>query len=249
MKTQWDYTNLADAYLKRPDYAPEAIDKIVKFAGAKPGDRVCDVGAGVAHLTIPLAQRGFRVDAVEPNDAMRANGIKRTAKMSNVAWHEGTGEANGQPDAAFQLVTFGSSFNVTDGQQALRETARVLKKGGWFACLWNHRDLEDPLQAAIEAAIKKQVPDYDYGSRRADQTDIIAQSRLFGSIERFEARVLHQQTIEDCLEAWRSHGTLDRQAKDKFPKVIEAIGRILSETGSDKITVPYTTRVWAAPLA
>lgn len=25
MKTEWDYTNLADAYLHRPEYAPSAI--------------------------------------------------------------------------------------------------------------------------------------------------------------------------------------------------------------------------------
>lgn len=27
MKTEWDYTNLADAYLKRPDYAQTAIER------------------------------------------------------------------------------------------------------------------------------------------------------------------------------------------------------------------------------
>ena len=29
MKTEWDYTELADAYLKRPDYAEEAINKMM----------------------------------------------------------------------------------------------------------------------------------------------------------------------------------------------------------------------------
>ena len=56
MKTEWDYTALADAYLKRPDYAQSAIDKMLKNAGVKQGDTVCDVGAGAAHLTIKLAE-------------------------------------------------------------------------------------------------------------------------------------------------------------------------------------------------
>jgi len=122
--------------LKRPDYAPEAIERIISLSSTVPGDWVCDVGAGAAHLTIPLANRGLQVVAVEPNDAMRANGIRRTAGLDGVRWHDGTAEVNGQPDAAFQLVTFGSSFNVADRQVALRETARVLRPGGWFACLW-----------------------------------------------------------------------------------------------------------------
>ena len=29
MKTEWDYTELAAAYLKRPDYAQTAIDKML----------------------------------------------------------------------------------------------------------------------------------------------------------------------------------------------------------------------------
>ena len=35
MKTEWDYTTLADAYLKRPDYADAAIDAMLSIAGAE----------------------------------------------------------------------------------------------------------------------------------------------------------------------------------------------------------------------
>jgi 16S rRNA A1518/A1519 N6-dimethyltransferase RsmA/KsgA/DIM1 with predicted DNA glycosylase/AP lyase activity len=85
MKTEWDYTLLADAYLKRPDYAPTALQEIFRIAGLHPGGKVCDIGASVAHLTLPLASFGCRVDAVEPNEAMRANGQQRTAHMSSVS--------------------------------------------------------------------------------------------------------------------------------------------------------------------
>ncbi len=37
MKTEWDYTNLADAYLKRPDYAEEALEKMLKTANISGG--------------------------------------------------------------------------------------------------------------------------------------------------------------------------------------------------------------------
>ena len=52
MKTEWNYTKLADAYLKRPDYAQEAIDRMVSIAGAQKGDKICDVGTGVAYLKL-----------------------------------------------------------------------------------------------------------------------------------------------------------------------------------------------------
>ncbi|MCX2543612.1 methyltransferase domain-containing protein [Pseudomonas sp. 91RF] len=248
MKTEWDYTTLADAYLKRPDYADAAIDAMLSIAGAEQGDKFCDVGAGVAHLTLMLAARGLDVTAVEPNDAMRANGIKRTAELANVKWHEGTGEVTGQATQAFDMVTFGSSFNVCDRQQALKETARILKPRGWFACMWNHRNLEDPIQARIEAIIKERVPGYGYGTRREDQTAVIDASELFGPVVHLDARVIHEQSIEECLEAWRSHATLERQAGANFHEVISAIDDYLKGLKTPSIQIPYSTNIWVAQL-
>ena len=59
---------------------------------------------------------------------------------------------------SYHMTTFGSSFNVCDRQKALIESKRILVHRGWFACMWNHRDLEDPLQNEIESIIKKRIP-------------------------------------------------------------------------------------------
>lgn len=248
MKTEWDYTTLADAYLKRPDYADAAIDALLAVSRQEPGARVCDVGAGVAHLTLMLAARGLAVTAVEPNDAMRANGVKRTAHLDNVRWFEGTGETSGQPPQSFDLVTFGSSFNVCERQAALRETARILRPQGWFACLWNHRQLDDPIQARIEAIIKAHLPDYGYGSRREEQAPIIEASGLFGPVVHLDARVVHRQDIDECVEAWRSHATLERQAGPAFERIVADIEGYLRSLDCAAIDIPYSTNVWLAQL-
>lgn len=248
MKTEWDYTTLANAYLKRPDYSDAAIDAMLSIAGLKTGN-VCDVGAGVAHLTLMLAVRGFDVTAVEPNDAMRANGINRTANLPNVRWLEGTGEQTGQTNQSFDMVTFGSSFNVCDRQLALKEAARILKPNGWFACMWNHRRLDDPIQDRIESIIKALVSRYGYGTRREDQTAVIEGSGLFSRVVHLDAGVVHEQSIEECVEAWRSHATLARQAGTTFPSVVHAIEDYLKGLGQDTIRIPYSTNIWVAQLA
>jgi ubiquinone/menaquinone biosynthesis C-methylase UbiE len=248
MKTQWDFTALADAYSKRADYADAAIDAMLAVMGAQKGDKICDVGAGLAHLTLMLAARGMDVTAVEPNDAMRANGIKRTKELTNVRWHEGTGEQTGQPSQSFDIVTFGSSFNACDRPAALKETGRILKPRGWFVCLWNHRQLDDPIQMQIEAIIKDRVRNYDYGARREDQTVIINASGLFSKVVHLDSRVVHEQTIEDCVEAWRSHSTLQRQARAAFGDVVASIEEYLLSLKTPNIQVPYATKIWVAQL-
>ncbi|HEY9844500.1 MAG: class I SAM-dependent methyltransferase [Candidatus Sericytochromatia bacterium] len=242
----WDYSELAEAYLKRPDYADEALERMLAPMQLPPGARVCDVGAGVAHLTLQLARRGFEVTAVEPNESMRALGRQRTQGLVGVHWHQGTGEATGLLDQAFALVSFGSSFNVCDRDLALRETWRILQPRGWFACLWNHRDLSDPLQGEIEALIRSFLPDYGYGTRRQDQTEPIAASGLFETVHSVSGRVIHNQTREDCVTAWRSHATLQRQAGKRFPEIIAAIESLLHSRGLASLQIPYDTRVWFA---
>ena len=248
MKTEWDYTKLADAYLKRPNYAGAAIDAMLTVAKVGQGNNVCDVGAGAAHLTLMLAARGLEVTAIEPNDAMRANGIKRTSSLKNVTWQDGTGEETKQPSQVFDLVTFGSSFNVCERQQALIETARILKKGGWFACMWNHRDLENEIQSQIEDVIKNIVPAYGYGSRREDQTAIIETSGLFCPVVHLSSRVIHHQSIPECVEAWRSHATLARQAGASFEAVVDAIETYLIGLNVENIQIPYSTSIWISKL-
>lgn len=246
MKTEWDYTELAEAYLRRPEYAPSAISELLVHAGIKPGDAACDIGAGAAHLTLELAKFGLRVWAVEPNDAMRANGVKRTQVYPDVKWFEGVGEDTKMESGKFDLVTFGSSFNVCDRQQALAETNRILKPGGYFACMWNHRDLDDPLQQKIEAVIKGNIAGYSYGSRREDQTEIIERSGLFESVEFISGQVTHQIPAEDFIEGWKSHGTVYRQSPEVFDKIVSEIRQVVEGLHQEIIAVPYTTRIWMA---
>jgi ubiquinone/menaquinone biosynthesis C-methylase UbiE len=248
MEVQWNYTQLASPYLKRPDYAPSAIDEMLRRMGIGKGAKACDVGAGVAHLTLPLMRRGLTVDAVEPNDAMRKLGSERTKDSSAVKWFEGTGEKTGRASAAYDLVTFGSSFNVTDRPAALQESKRILNPRGWFACMWNHRDLDDPVQKDVEDLIRTAIPAYGYGTRREDQTEVIAASGLFEPCQTIEGRILHTVSDTDWVEAWRSHATLQRQAGDRLEKIVLDIEALLRSRKLTELKIPYTTRIWIARL-
>ena len=247
MMDAWDYTVLAASYNKRAPYSKQVIDEFLRNSGVTSGAKACDIGAGTGNLTLFLLKWGLRVVAVEPNPAMRAIGMPRTKSFPDIRWINARGEATGLPASEFDVVTFGSSFNVLDRNRALVETARILKPKGWFACVWNYRNLDDPLQRKIEEGIHGFVSSYDYGVRREDQTVAIQASGLFDRIVRIDRGFKHRTKVSDCMDAWRSHATLARQAGPKtLGRILEKIECLLTEPGGRDVEVPYTTSLWMA---
>jgi SAM-dependent methyltransferase len=177
---------------------------------------------------------------------MMAFGARNTAGMP-VTWIKGVGENTGLPESSFHAVFFGSSFNVLDQKAALAEVARILVPEGYFACMWNHRDLNDLLQSEIEAIIRQMVPDYSYGSRREDPVGIINESKTFGPVGYLERTFKVTMASNVFLEGWKSHATLERQAGPKFSSVLERIQELLMN--HEVVQVPYSTRIWFAPVA
>ena len=240
MKTDWDYTDRAHTYDKRADYSDKAITKLLKKTGCSPDKPVGDIGAGTGKLSKMLLEFDLIVHAVEPNDNMRRYGIKNTQDKS-IFWSEGTGEKTGLEDSSVYAAFFGSSFNVVNQQKTLEEVARILVPGGWFSCMWNHRDVEDSLQKEIEKIITSFIPNYDYGLRRQDPSLVITNSGLFSRVENIEERFLVSMEKMEIVDAWKSHDTLFRQSDGKFNDIINEISNILT---AEKYLVPYFTRVW-----
>jgi ubiquinone/menaquinone biosynthesis C-methylase UbiE len=247
-KVNWDYTEHASHYDKRADYSYDAIAGLIAATGCTPQKPVADIGAGTGKLTKELLKHGLTVRSVEPNDAMREIGIGNTRGKS-VSWSVGTGEATGLPAKGFHAVFFGSSFNVVDQRATLSEVKRILVPQGWFACMWNHRNLDDATQQKIESIIKSFIPAYSYGLRREDPTKIIDASGYFSPVKSIEGTFNWEMPKSDIIIAWKSHATLKRQAGSDaaFDRIIAKISQYLAGL-PEKITVPYTTRIYFAQL-
>ena len=242
----WDYTEHATHYDKRADYSSDAIENLLKAISCTPSRPVADIGAGTGKLTKELLRHGLTVRSVEPNDAMRTIGIRNT-KGKLATWSVGTGEATGLPTSSLYAAFFGSSFNVVNQSLALAEVSRILVPKGWFACMWNHRNLDDPIQQQIESIIKSSIPTFSYGSRREDPTNIINASGYFSATKSIADSFVWKMLKSDVVVAWKSHATLKRQASSDsiFNSVIEQIANCLDEL-PEVIEVPYTTRIYYA---
>tara|TARA_B100000674_G_scaffold497245_1_gene530240 strand:+ start:1150 stop:1890 length:741 start_codon:yes stop_codon:yes gene_type:complete len=245
VKTNWDYSERAHTYDNRADYGFKAISNLLNKINCLPTKVVADIGAGTGKLTKHIIKTGVKVKAVEPNNNMSSYG-KKNIVSDKVDWIKGTGEKTNLSDNSVHAVLFGSSFNVVDQMLALQETKRILKKGGFFACMWNHRDTDNPIQKKIENIIKLNIPNYSYGLRREDPSKIINKSGFFGKVSKINESFEVEMKRETIIKAWKSHDTLYRQSGNKFDKIINEISEVIQ---NDSYMVPYSTNIWFAKLS
>jgi SAM-dependent methyltransferase len=85
----------------RPDYPPEAVDRLVQELELTPSCRAMDLGAGTGKLTRMLASTRAAVVAVEPVEAMRQ---QLAAVLPDVRQVAGTAEALPFADGVFDAV-------------------------------------------------------------------------------------------------------------------------------------------------
>ena len=72
----------------RPPYPDRAVDALLEGLGPTSELVVADVGAGTGLLTRPLAARGCRVIAIEPNDEMLEAAARHPP--DGIEWRRGT---------------------------------------------------------------------------------------------------------------------------------------------------------------
>lgn len=246
-----DFTELAKYYVDRPGYSLELLKMIRNHIMKEQGvDEVCaaDVGAGTGKLTQNLAQIDVKGYAVEPNDAMRAEGMKLFMEQDTFVWSKGSAEMTGLPDKCVDWVLMGSSFHWADAPRAMEEFRRILRPGGFFTAIWNPRDIKrSALHTEIEDMIYKEVSDLKRVSSGSTMTTEMMEEKLSGSAFRdivfMETFYEELMTKDRYLNIWRSVNDIRVQAGEEgFCRIMDNMEHILKDY--KEIAVPYRARAW-----
>jgi SAM-dependent methyltransferase len=232
----------ADAYERaRPDYPAEAIVWLQDRLELGPGRTVVDLAAGTSKLTRLLVPTGARVVAVEPVEPMRAILARAVAGAEVV---DGTAEAMPLPDGSADAVTVAQAFHWFSTEDALSEIHRVLRPGGRLALVWNRRDLNAPVQAAMHDIITRHrgdVPTHRSGRwKSAFET-----TALFGPLE--EHLVPHHQDLD-------RHALVDRVMSTSVMAALPDAERSLAVADieqvaaqhAEPIRIDYTTQLYVS---
>lgn len=251
-----DFTQLASTYTRyRSGYSTDVRDWIMGRLGKSPAEcSAVDVGAGTGIWSRMLADTEIgEMTAVEPNDAMRAEG-EAAGGEAPITWRAGSGEATGLEDHQFDLVTMASSFHWVDFERGAKEFHRILAPGGHFCALWNPRLLErSDLLMEVEGYLKELKPDMARNSSGASTKTERLMARfedhpLFEDLQYHEGEHNVEQSTEQYLGAWRSVNDIQAQlGPDKFETFMQRVEDRVA--GLESVTTTFWTRAWMVRVA
>jgi SAM-dependent methyltransferase len=123
----------------RPVCPPQLFDELMDLAGLGAGDRVLEIGCGTGQATVPLAERGLDVTAVELGAGLAAIARRRLAGFPAAEVVTSAFEDWAPPGTPFDAVVAVSSLHWVDPRLRYRKPHALLRPGGTIAvagCLW-----------------------------------------------------------------------------------------------------------------
>ena len=130
----------ARAYQRtRPVLPEQAFDDLARLAGLVPGARVLEIGCGTGQATLPLAERGVTVTAVELGPRLAAIARRRLAAFPSARVLVTSFEDFEAAGSVFDAVVAVSSLHWVDPGQRYARPFALLAPGGAMAvagCRW-----------------------------------------------------------------------------------------------------------------
>ena len=245
---QFQDRSVARAYPTRPPYPAGLFDVLARVITARPRD-VLELGAGTGDLTIGLAQRFDRVEAVEPSQAMLELARARTDGVSNVRWVAASAEDHpfGGPYAA---VVAAESLHWMEWERVFPKIAAALAPEGKLVLVLVRTLERLPWDSArVWEVIGRYSTNREYRSY-----DLVAELSARGLFEEEgRQRVVEpgfEQSVEDYVESFHSRNGLSRERMganaEPFDRELSALVRAHFPHGRIEAEVA-TTAVWGAP--
>jgi len=217
---------MVEAFAARPAYPMGLIDALAELCSET--GLVAEVGAGLGHVALPLAERGLNVVAIEPALAM-LEGLREAARARGVAVAavHATAEQLPLANGSVEALIVSDALHFMDVVLAAAEFARVLVPGGALAVVPCEL-APTPFMRAVEVVMRDSAP------RRPRNTApaVIQVSRLlkapYGPPRHFEdATAVDSQALERILRSISFIGPAMNELR--FARFLERIHALSDE--------------------
>jgi SAM-dependent methyltransferase len=229
----------------RPGYPPEMFI----YLNLRQGTRVLEIGPGTGQATLPLAQRGCVVTAVELGESLAAVARRKVAGFP-VDVQVGAFE-DWPVTRDYDLVFAATSFHWIDPKVRMVKSAAALKPGGRLAVVSTHHIAGGTSQffADMQFYYEKYDPTTPPGLVLEPASAIpceFDESPLFKepTFSRYEWEVTYTaQEYLDVLYTYSGHRALSEQARDGL---FTSLRRLIDENHGGHVTKRYMTQLAVA---
>lgn len=211
----------------RPGYPPALFDDLDALAGTGPGCQVLEVGAGTGKATVPLAERGCRITAVELGAGMARVARRNLAGFGAVEVVTADFETWPLPAEPFDVVLAATAFHWIDPAVRMARAAEALRPGGVLAVVATQHVAggSEDFFVEVQSCYERFDPATEPGQRppaardvdTSDHADEAARSGRFGPVVlRRHEWDLAYTTAEylDVLRTYSGHRALPQAARE-----------------------------------
>ncbi|MER5883366.1 class I SAM-dependent methyltransferase [Streptomyces sp. NPDC001941] len=247
----------------RPGYPDGLFDDLAALTGTGPGCRVLEVGAGTGKATVPLAERGCRVTAVEAGAHMARVARRRLARFDVVEVVTAAFETWPLPAEPYDVVVAATAFHWLDPAVRAARCADALRPGGALAVVVTQHVAggTEEFFAEVQECYERFDPDTPRGLRppaagdvdRAEHADEVVRSGRFGDgaldVRRHEWELTYPTAAYlDVLRTYSGHRALPPRAREGL---LRCVGALVEGRYGGRVTKRYLTelRVCRTPVA
>ena len=248
---QFDDPSVAAAYGRRPPYPDEVFALLEGLL--PPGERaVLELGCGSGDLTLGLASRVDRIDAVDPAAAMLHLARARAgAEHAHIRWVASSAEAF-EYSGPYGLVVAAESLHWMDWNVVLAKAQAALAPGSWLAIITARSFGPHAWEDALLGLIREYSTNQAY--RPYDLVDELTRRDLFREAGRqITGPIEFSQPVIDYIESFHSRNGFSRDRMTParaaaFDAALEAVVTPFCPDGVVRAQLTATL-VWGRPSA
>ncbi|MFG3255165.1 class I SAM-dependent methyltransferase [Streptomyces sp. NPDC048172] len=231
----------------RPRYPAALVEELARHIAPAPGTRVLEIGPGTGQLTVPLAELGCRITAVERGPRLAAVARRNLAPYPRARVEAAAFEEWPLPEGGFDAAVAATSFHWLDPEVRVRKLAEALPPGGTLALIATHHVAggTHDFFARAQECYERHVPGTEPGQTLPDEATVstdtaeLRRDGLFGeaTVQAYAQEITY--TGAEYLDVLRTYSGHRALPADTRRSLLEAIGALIDDHYGGRVTKRY----------